>query len=197
MFEPYENYLEKLNSHLEKFFSQQKPYIFCEEGCSKCCEKGIFPFTKLEFDYIKQGLDALLPVEQDKIYQKINEIKAKKDGAEKFFYCCPFLENNKCTVYKHRAIECRCYGLTRFYTDEDGTEHYTMPACVDEGLNYSNVFDFENCNFSQEKVEKVNSAEGEEYEPQSYNLGLRFLTTSSFAQGLDFGESKALIDWFD
>lgn len=197
MFKAYEKYLETLSGHLNKFFAAQKPYIFCKPGCSKCCEKGIYPFTRLEFEYINEEIQALSDEKRNALFQRIKKIKeSKPKNGEKFYYTCPFLVDNKCETYQHRAIECRCYGLTRFHVTES-LKHYTMPACVDDGLNYSNVFDFEKNNFSAQKVEKVNKDVGGQFEPESYNLDLTFLTTCSMAEGLDFGETKALIDWFD
>ena len=67
-------YLNYLNRKLEGFFEHQSPYIFCKKGCSKCCQNGEYPFSKLEFDYIMVGF-LQLPVDvQEKIKNKVKVI---------------------------------------------------------------------------------------------------------------------------
>ena len=48
-------YMGYLNRKLEGFFENQSPYIFCKNGCSKCCQNGEYPFSKAEFDYLMVG----------------------------------------------------------------------------------------------------------------------------------------------
>ena len=69
-----------------------------------------------------------------------------------------------------------------------------MPACVDLGLNYSNVYDFENRTISDEKYAET----GIEQEPLAHNVGLHFMTDNTFTKeiGLDFGEIKPMLEWF-
>ena len=60
-------------------------------------------------------------------------------------------------------------------------------------MNYSEVYDEVNQKISLEKY----NASGIEAEPLAYNLGLKYLLNSEFTSGIDFGENKSLIDWFD
>ncbi len=200
MIEKYEQYLEKIGGHLQKFFARQKPYIFCKEGCAICCESGEYPFSALEFQYAMIGYNNLSEEEKAIIQKKVQEIKTAKAEAkespsdEKFMHECPFLINKKCSIYNHRGIICRSYGLVYFTTDDNDKVSYKMPCCVDNGLNYSNVYDEETGNISSKRWKET----GIEEEPVSFNVGLKFLLNNNMTKELelDFGEHKALIDWF-
>lgn len=197
MIELYEKYLDNIGESFDKFFAQQKPYICCKEGCSLCCESGEYPFTKLEFDYTLVGYNKLNEKEKNIIQEKVERIKkAKKEHSEdkKFMHECPFLIDTKCSIYKYRGLVCRNHGLMQYTTDKDDKMVYSMPHCVEEGLNYSNVYDPDTGKISSKKWKET----GIEAEPVSYNVGLKFLTDNNTTRvlKLDFGEAKALIDWF-
>lgn len=192
MIQKYEKYLDTVQSYLKKFFEQQKPYIFCKEGCSICCETGHYPTSELELKYLDIGF-SLLDDEKKKIVRD-NIAKIKK-GIEDpgGYYRCPFLINSSCSVYKHRPIICRVYGLLFFLEDKDGNQHFKIPCCVSDGLNYSNVYDEKSMSISSEKFAKLGIKE----EPLSYNVGLKYMLKNEFTEGLEFGENKKMIDWFD
>jgi Fe-S-cluster containining protein len=200
MYENYQEYLNWLSAYLEKYFKDQSPYIHCKEGCSFCCEKGEYPFSRLEFEYVSLGIK-FLPVEvQNQIKQQVEIIKEAKDSfkktneGEKFLHSCPFLIDKKCSVYDYRGLICRSHGLLYFDIDKNGEEQFRIPACVHRGLNYSEVYD--------EKLQMISSKKfidsGIVVEPLSYNVGIDFLQDNEKTRelNLDFGESKALIDWF-
>ena len=183
-----------LNKKLERFFTIQKPYIFCRAGCSKCCENAQYPFSKIEFEYIKIGFN-LLPYDiQNKIRKNVeNTLKLKHENTDKkFTYICPFLIDNMCSVYHYRGIICRTFGLMNVDVEGDGSN---IPFCAYEGLNYSNVFDPEKRIISKAMYEKL----GVEEEPMAFNIRYEFLTEDTFAKGFgfEFGPIKPLIDWFD
>ena len=204
MIEKYEKYLVKINGYLEKFFEQQKPYIHCKEGCSLCCENGEYPFSKIEFEYAMIGYQNLSDEEKKIVDENAKELKKKKENAindakngktkEKFLYVCPFLINNKCSIYSHRGLICRSYGLMFFMQNKEGKLEYKKPYCSELGLNYSNVLDKETSVISSEMWKET----GIEEEPLSYNVGLDFLIDNNMTKelGLEFGEQKAIIDWF-
>lgn len=193
MIEKYELYLEQIGGHLNKFFLQQKPYIFCKEGCSICCEVGEYPFSELEFKYAMLGYNNLSKEEKSIVQKNIKRIKKEKENSndKKFLYECPFLVKKKCSIYKYRGLICRSYGLTYFTTGKDGKVFYNMPCCVDNGLNYSSVYDWQTGTISSKKWKET----GIEAEPVSYNVGLDFLLNNEMTQEIEFGESKAIIDW--
>ena len=188
----YEAYLKYLNEKLGKFFQEQAPYIFCKEGCSHCCESGEYPLSEVEFAYLNLGARTL-PLEVfQQIDKNIEQIKAEKLNfrGEKFLHKCPFLINKRCSLYNFRPIICRSHGLA-FFSKEN---KIMVPDCVDKGLNYSNVYDTEKRTISTEKFD----ATGNTQEPLAHNVRLGFLTDNDITNGLglDFGEIKALIDWF-
>jgi len=198
MIEKYEKYLQIIGSSLDKFFEQQKPYIFCKEGCSICCETGSYPLSKIEFDYIMIGYEKLPREIKEKIKENIESIKAEKNNftqKKEFMHACPFLINKKCSVYNNRAIICRSYGLMSYYDDKDGVQKYKIPCCVDNGLNYSNVYDKKLKTITSKKWEET----GIEIEPVSHNIDLFFLHNNETTKhlNLEFGTLKSIIDWFD
>ena len=192
----YKIYLEYLNKKLGEYFNEQSPYIFCKAGCSSCCEKGEYPFTEIEFAYLMIGAQTLNKDTVAKIENNIQEISDKKrehdtnNKNEKFLHACPFLVDKKCSLYEYRGIICRSHGLAFF----SKTEKVLVPACVDEGLNYSNVYDFKNRTISSEKYKQT----GIKQEPLAHNVGVNYLTNNEITKllGLDFGEIKPMYKFF-
>lgn len=181
-------YMAYLNKKLEGFFAQQAPYIFCKKGCSKCCQNGEYPFSKIEFDYLMVGC-LQLPIEiQQKIKAKIKKIKDAKQKT----YECPFLFNNSCSVYEFRGIICRSFGLMSINNDGGFSK---IPFCAFKGLNYSNVVEHKTKIVSVEKFKKL----GVEEEPLAYNVSYSFLTSPEIEKNfeINFGDKKPLIDWFE
>lgn len=189
----YELYLIAINKQLDKFFAEQKPYICCKEGCSYCCEKGEYPYSEIEFAYLMIGVRSLLPETVKEIENNIVEIKKLRENStdKPFMYKCPFLIDKKCSLYNYRGIICRTHGLAFFNKEQK----IRVPACVDRGLNYSKVYDFNAKTISKEKYLKL----GIEQEPLAHNVGLFFMTNNSLTKELelDFGEIKPMFDWFE
>lgn len=198
MITTYEKYLEIIHERmLEKFFNQQKDYIFCKSGCSLCCEFGQYPFSELEFKYAMIGYNNLSDEIKSLIQKKIKEVKEQQadDNSKEFAYECPFLIDKMCSIYNYRGIICRTHGLMFYYQDENGESKSKAPKCMSIGLNYGNVYDEKAKTISSEMWEKS----GIETEPVAYNLSLKFLLNNVLTKqlALDFGEEKTLIDWFD
>ena len=191
--EKYELYLKFMDKQLKKFFAEQSPYIFCKEGCSGCCQNGEYPLSEVEFAYLTIGAKTL-PIETVReIEQNMFRIKDEKDshnGEDIFRHACPFLVNNRCSVYNYRAIICRTHGLAFF----NAKGKLLVPACVNDGLNYSNVYDFETDSISTEKFKSL----GIEQEPLAHNISLSFMSNNDLTKTLelDFGEFKPMHKWF-
>lgn len=196
MLEIYEKYLTNIDKSIQEFFEQQKPYIFCKKGCSLCCEEGTYPFTQLEFEFLMSGYNKLTSEEKNLIRKRIKKIKKEKEasGNKKFMYRCPFLMKKQCCIYKYRGIICRSHGLMYHTTDKTDKRLYGIPACINNNLNYSNVFDEKTNSISAEKWKKT----GIITEPLAYNVNIKFLTNNETTHllKLEFGEEKSLIDWF-
>ncbi len=187
----YEIFLGMLIKELNRMFSAQSEFIKCKEGCSYCCEKGEYPFSRIEFDYLMKGYKALPQGTKNKILENIaniNEDKKKSDNKD-FMYKCPFLLDKRCTVYENRGIICRTFGLLCEHTDD----RYTIPFCHEYGLNYSNVYDKELGQISEELSQSY------ETEPTAYRISRETIQNLSIAKNLniEWGESKTLIDFIN
>lgn len=197
--EGYQLYLKLIHERmLDKFFKEQAPYLCCKEGCSHCCEKGQYPMSEIEVKFIILKMASLdITVQNQILYNIQNVIKEKLSNnisREDFFYQCPFLINNSCSVYDNRGLICRTHGLMFFLDDNNGNEKYKIPYCVNLGLNYSNVYDKNKKTITDELVEKS----GFSVKPQAYNISLKTLTKKEITEnlGFKFGDFKPLIEWF-
>lgn len=124
----YSEFLELFDRQLELYQQEYKNYIFCKKGCSACCEKGDYPLSQIELEYLMLGYSKL-----DNSIKKVlqnNFSMIKKCGV------CPFLINKECSVYKYRPIVCRVHGLA--YLNSQGK--VVVPYCVNEGKNYFQVY---------------------------------------------------------
>lgn len=188
----YKEYLSLIDSKISKFFSMQKPYIFCKKGCSFCCQKGEYPCSSLEFQFLYEGFNELDNTLKNIILEKADKIKNTKNEfkEKKFLYECPFLIDGACSVYNYRPLICRTFGLPFF----DQNEKIKVPFCVEQGLNYSQVYDGSKDTISQEMFEQT----GFKQEPLAFNLRQEFLIKEVGEEnlGLDFGDKKTIIDWF-
>lgn len=193
--EKFRRYLELVESKLlNKYFEAQKEYICCKEGCANCCKTGEFPTSELELMYLMAGFQELNENLQKEIANNADNIKAKRDANGNRLYQCPFLIDNRCAVYKNRMLICRTHGLMYYVQMENGEKRNKIPACSGEGLNYSQVYDVETKTITEEawKNSGINA------EPVAYNISREALMDENITKdfGLEFGESKALIDWF-
>ncbi len=189
--ENYIHYLNFVEEKLNKFFNTQKPFICCKKGCSKCCRNAIFPYSAIEMRYLMSGMFFLSDDVQEEIAKNIEKtLKAREEfQGEKFRYDCPFLINDECSVYDYRGGVCRAFGLMT--CQKDGIK---VPFCCFDGLNYSNVVDYDTKKVSPEKYLKL----GCEEEPTAFNVSYEFLTNQEFEKEFNFkfGEKKPLIEWF-
>ncbi len=158
----YEAFLEELDKRLAAYFNEYKEYICCEVGCSYCCEKGDYPLSDIELQYLMKGYILL----DNAVKQAVrNNIKNMKKGG-----VCPFLLNNKCSVYAFRPIICRVHGLA--YLCNKNT--VKVPYCVNYGKNYAKVY-----------------ANGEiEINPIKENLDTGFVLSK-----FNYNEIRNLCDW--
>lgn len=129
LLEEYIIFLDKLDTKLDSFFKEHQEYICCCKGCSYCCEKGDYPLSEIELQYLMQGYTLL--DNNTKIIVQNNFSQIKKGGK------CPFLVDSLCSVYKFRPIICRVHGLA--YLCQGGIAK--IPYCVNKGKNYTNVYD--------------------------------------------------------
>ena len=190
----YCQFLRVLQGRLQEHFEDQKEYIHCKEGCAHCCKNGEYPCSELEFEFLKIGFAQLDAQTQRIIVDNIVQLKKDKENfkGEQFLYKCPFLIDDRCSVYNFRMIICRTFGLA-YYREEDEKKNMRAPFCMEFGLNYGDVYDKETKTFSKELFEKS----GHKTEPVAYNTGVQFLMEKFGKEimDIDFGEEKTLIDW--
>ena len=179
----YKNFIEEFDKIIEKYFFRQKKYIKCKAGCSKCCEKGDFPFSQAEFTYLTTGYINLPPELKITIQQKIKQqlVEKRKNKGRRFEHICPFLINGECSVYEYRGIICRTFGLA--YYDEENN-YVRLPDCVNYGLNYSEYYDKKNHTLNIPDVLK-------------HNLRIDKVLNSDLAQKhkVECGEIRPMLDW--
>jgi len=193
MIKNYKKYLDIIQNKLDLFFEKQKEYIFCKEGCAKCCQNAQFPYSEIEYEYLLDGYKKLPKEIQEKIKENaklvLNKKKKFKENCEIFTYQCPFLINNSCACYENRGIICRTFGLLSSGADDKNPQ---MPFCILEGLNYSNVYNKETSRLSTEKFEHLNL----KTPPTIFNIDYKTLINSDFEKcfNFKFGKVLALVD---
>jgi len=185
LLENYEKFLNDFDKILTTLFERQKEYIMCKKGCSICCEKGDYPFSQLEFSYLTKGFISL-PNDKKIVVQNniknLSEEKRKYKG-ERFEHKCPFLIEKECSVYKYRGIICRTFGICYYDSEKD---YVRLPGCVNNGLNYSKVYDEKTKILSIEDVPAINLRIDkvlESKEAKKYNL--------------DHGEIRSMLSWLE
>ena len=123
-----EDFYRILDLRLEEYFCAHKTYICCKKGCSLCCEKGDYPLSQFELQYLMSGYAAL----DNNLKIKVqNNIKGMERGG-----ACPFLVDKICTVYPYRPVVCRIHGLAYLYC----TDKVKVPYCANESKNYSKIY---------------------------------------------------------
>lgn len=186
-FSKYEEFLDVLMQDLHAIFDLQKEYIHCKEGCAYCCEQGEYPFSAFEFEYLMEGFKDLDEVTKQNI---LNEIEALKKNPEKN-YKCPFLQNKICSVYNHRGIVCRTFGVITKTADG----RTVLPFCHKYGLNYAEIYNPE----TKKLIPEALLSGKFEVCPRVFDLSYKNIMNLDLAKelNLEFGEERRLIDWFD
>ena len=69
--EKYIAYTEKLKTRLDVYFSEQKEFLKCKMGCDLCCRSSYYPASRLEYEYVRIGLNKIFTAEErEKIKQE-------------------------------------------------------------------------------------------------------------------------------
>lgn len=189
----YEIFLYTLNKELQKMFDNQSEFIKCKEGCSYCCEKGEYPFSELEFNYLIDGYKQLDENTKKIIKENIKTInEEKKQNTEKIFmHKCPFLINKRCSVYNNRGIICRTFGLLCEHNDG----RLTIPFCHEYGLNYAQLYDKE----LGQLIDERDGIKLSKTEPAAYRIERDNIMNLSIAKNLNivWGDSKTMLDFIN
>ncbi len=189
----YEIFLYTLNKELQKMFDNQAEFIKCKEGCSYCCEKGEYPFSELEFNYLIEGYKQLDSNTKKIIKENIKQInKEKSKNTDKIFmHKCPFLIDKRCSVYKNRGIICRTFGLLCEHNDG----RLTIPFCHEYGLNYAQLYDKE----LGQLIDERDGIKLSKTEPAAFRIERNNIMNLSIAKNLNivWGDSKTMIDFIN
>lgn len=189
----YEIFLYTLNKELQKMFNNQAEFIKCKEGCSYCCEKGEYPFSELEFNYLIEGYKQLDSNTKKIIKENIKQInKEKSKNTDKIFmHKCPFLIDKRCSVYKNRGIICRTFGLLCEHNDG----RLTIPFCHEYGLNYAQLYDKE----LGQLIDERDGIKLSKTEPAAFRIERDNIMNLSIAKNLNivWGDSKTMIDFIN
>lgn len=189
----YALYLKFVQNKLDKLFEKQKEYLCCNKGCGKCCKSGQFHYSEIEFMYLLTGYMQLDKETQQIIDSRINKILEHKKNfnGKTFKYDCPFLINEACSVYEHRGVICRSFGLMI----QDPSGKINVPFCAYEGLSYSKVLDTKTNEISEEKVQQ----EGYKERPLGFNAGYNYLTSEEYSKSfnVEFKNKKPMIEWYE
>ncbi len=183
MLQQYEKFLSDFDTVLKLLFENHKKYIKCQKGCTKCCEKGNYPLSQLEFAYLTKGFINLPDEIKRKVQIAIKELQKEKEqtNSKTFEHRCPFLVDDECVVYDYRAIICRVFGIC-YWDDEN--RYVRLPDCVNEGLNYAKYYNKKDKTLNIEDVLKI-------------NLRTDRVLNSELAKRyeLEIGEIRPMLDW--
>lgn len=183
MLKNYEEFIKELDTLLESLFNNHKKYIKCSKGCSLCCTGGEFPYSQLEFTYLTKGFISLSNEKKQIVQNNIKKLLKEKEDftGERFEHTCPFLIDNECSVYKYRGVICRTFGLCYF---DDEKKYVRLPGCVNNGLNYSEVYDKE-----------TQTLEIEDIPRQNLRTDVILTSKEAIKYNLDPGEIRPMLDW--
>ncbi len=185
MLKRYEKFLEEFDKTLVDYFDSQKSFIKCKKGCCLCCEKGEYPFSRLEAEYLMSGFVKLPKEKKDIIRNNIYNLLERQNEftGDRFLYKCPFLLDKECSLYSYRGIVCRVHGLAYF---DKFLNCVRLPECTREGLNYSELFNIQNSTLNLEN-------------PINDDLTIYGVLRSAKSQQyqLECGEIRSLINWFN
>lgn len=127
----YDEYLVVAAEWEEEFQRNRARYgerIHCRKGCSECCSQ-MFLITEVEAAYISRavkkfsaGRRAVLRRRAREYLARREEILAQRSVPDEWGALpppglrlpCPALENGACSIYEHRPLICRKYGIPLF-----------------------------------------------------------------------------------
>ena len=128
---------EELLADVEQEFGRVRDIFIekmqCRKGCSMCCSQ-LFPISAIEAAYISSAVRQLDPETREEMRQKARAYLAELTGAEvdetagveahsqvvgaaleklagRHHIPCPALKDDACTIYSHRPVMARKWGI--------------------------------------------------------------------------------------
>lgn len=117
-FNSYKKLRDQIDLRIAELEKEHNAHLNCKAGCSMCCRE--YAILPIEFDYIKEQISGETSIVYNDSYGKDE---------------CPFLVNNRCSIYSNRPFICRSHGLPILYMGEEAWE---LSACE---LNFTKVAD--------------------------------------------------------
>lgn len=124
----YEKYLKIAEEWEAEFARNRARYgekIHCRKGCSDCCGQ-MFQITEIEAAYVSHGIKKLPEAHQSALKKRSQEYLGKhkellaRHGVSEAWGSlpppglrlpCPALDDGACSIYEHRPLICRKYGI--------------------------------------------------------------------------------------
>ncbi len=115
----YQDVLNILDRQVDTLTQEAGEQMACRKGCASCCSN-TFKITTIEANYLWQG------------FQQASEAIQEQITEQAFIThrtACPVLIDGACSLYQHRPLLCRAYGVM-LKVDE------TVSTCH---LNFNNI----------------------------------------------------------
>jgi Fe-S-cluster containining protein len=132
---------------LDEAYREKAPPLQCGEGCAYCCYTGV-TLTQLEWDGIlklveEKGIDLEEVIERSqKTIRKVREVLKSNKNLDQVDWHntvinqpCPFLgEDQACTIYEDRPLDCRLVVAFRDVCQSKKLEHAQRGVAVEEAV---------------------------------------------------------------
>ncbi|OIN99148.1 MAG: hypothetical protein AUJ49_11710 [Desulfovibrionaceae bacterium CG1_02_65_16] len=158
-FQRYEAIIKEADQVFEAVRAQCAENVRCEKGCSDCCH-ALFDLTLVEALYLNSRFNAEFSGkakndvlkradEADRLAYRLKHeaVKATRDGKNaseiltemaKVRVRCPLLDDaGACSMYEHRPVTCRIYGVP---TAIGGSAHTCGKSGFEKGKPYPTVY---------------------------------------------------------
>lgn len=116
--EQYRRIVAAVEAEFERNRALHGARIHCGPGCTECCHH-VFAITEIEANEIARGV-AALPVESRAVLRSRAAQYVERRLVRGDRLACPVLEDGKCSLYEHRPLLCRKFGMPLFNPDKPG-----------------------------------------------------------------------------
>jgi len=102
---------QKVDAFFDDIQKRHGPHMQCQSGCSRCCLVELSVF-KLEADHIRGWFSTLTAQEKKELRRRWQSpVQTGTNFHGETVLACPFLRNDRCTIYAARPLICRSQGL--------------------------------------------------------------------------------------
>ncbi|MFP5384822.1 MAG: YkgJ family cysteine cluster protein [Bacteriovoracia bacterium] len=136
-----------------------KEKLLCKEACSRCCYTDISVF-EVEANFIRQWFKHLHPDVQEKLRADWSLPSSESmNFANKLTTSCPFLIDERCSIYNARPLICRTQGLPLKFSMDEGVFVDICPLNEDllDAADMSEVLNLDLLNMILVQLEREDS----------------------------------------